>query len=59
MGLGLVTYVPTQALPLHYQCCMTAQIPKIYEGRKGGGGRRTRSKREGHVQGSAHTGRQW
>ena len=37
MGLGLVTHVPIQVLPLNYQCCMTAQIPNIYSavGRKG------------------------
>ena len=31
MGLGLVTHVPIQALPLHYQCCMTTQIPNIQD----------------------------
>ena len=37
MGLGLVTHVPIQVLPLKYQCCMTAQIPNIYSavGRRG------------------------
>ena len=62
MGLGWVTHVPIQVLPLHYQCCMTAHIPNIYSAVGGGGGgegkwKCGRMKEEGEGGGGARGGR--
>ena len=60
MKLSLVTHVLILGLPLHYQCCITEQITKIYtccdgKGRGRGksgkvrGGRRRMTEAQGKV----------
>ena len=57
MGLGLVTHVPIQVLPLNYQCCTDTKYIVLWgggEGREsvnvgGGGGGWRRSNAEGQM----------
>ena len=65
MKLSLVTHVLILGLPLHYQCCITEQITKIYTccgGRDRGWGKSgnvkggSRLMKEAHGKGSSKEG---